>query len=59
MSYQYYQEHKDEFLKVKTKEGKTAYVCTVCGYIYYGEELPKDFKCPMCGVGASAFLKKE
>ena len=59
MSYQYYQEHKDEILKIKTETGKTAYVCTVCGYIYYGEELPSDFKCPVCGVGASAFIKKD
>lgn len=59
MSYQYYQEHKEELLKVKTEKGKTAWICTVCGYTYYGEELPKDFKCPICGVGAELFEKKE
>lgn len=55
MTYAYYQEHKDELLKVTTTEGKTAWVCTMCGYVYYGDVLPEDFKCPMCGVGKEYF----
>ena len=31
------------------------FVCTVCGYVYEGESLPADFKCPLCGVGADKF----
>lgn len=58
MTYQYYREHKDELLKVKTSENKTAYVCTLCGYVYYGETLPDDFICPICGAGKDAFIKK-
>lgn len=58
MTYQYYQENKDDLLKVKTVLGKTAWICTVCGYIYYGEELPDDFRCPKCGVDKSLFEKK-
>ena len=58
MSYQYYQSHKDELLKVTTEKGKTAWVCSICGYVYYGEELPEDFKCPVCGVGKDFFEKK-
>jgi len=58
MSYGYYQEHKDELLKVTTNNGETAWVCTICGYVYYGEELPEDFKCPVCGVDKSLFKKK-
>ena len=58
MSYGYYQEHKDDLLKVETENGKTAWVCTICGYVYYGEELPSDFKCPKCGVGLELFEKK-
>ncbi len=58
MSYGYYQEHKDELLKVTTAKGKTAWICTICGYVYYGEELPDDFKCPMCGVEKELFEKK-
>ena len=57
MTYAYYQEHKDELLKVTTEKGKTAWICTVCGYIYYGEELPDNFKCPVCGVDKSLFKK--
>ena len=59
MSYGYYQEHKDELVKVKTESGKTAWICKVCGYVYYGDELPKDFKCPICGVDATFFEKNK
>lgn len=31
--------------------------CTVCGYIYEGETVPDDFKCPVCGVGKDKFVK--
>ena len=58
MTYGYYQEHKDEFIKVKTDNQKTAWVCTVCGYVYYGETLPEGFTCPVCGV-SSEFFKKQ
>jgi rubrerythrin len=59
MSYQYFQEHKDELIKTTTEQGKTAWVCTICGYVYYGEELPDDFTCPICGVTKDLFVKKE
>lgn len=58
MSYDYYQHHKEELLKVTTEKGKTAWICTTCGYIYYGEEIPEDFKCPICGVGKEKFKKQ-
>lgn len=58
MSYNYYQEHKDELVKVQTEKGQTAWVCEVCGYVYYGEELPDDFRCPKCSVGKEFFKKK-
>ncbi len=58
MSYSYYQEHKDKVLKVKTENGKTAFICMACGYIYYGDELPEHFKCPICGVSKEYFEKK-
>ena len=31
------------------------YVCTVCGYVYEGDELPEDYECPLCGVGPELF----
>ena len=58
MSYQYYQSHKDELLKVTTEKGQTAWICSTCGYIYYGETLPDDFECPVCGVTKDFFDKK-
>lgn len=58
MSYAYYQEHKEALLKVTTENNKTAWICTICGYIYYGEELKEDFKCPVCGVDRTMFNKK-
>lgn len=58
MTYNYYQEHKDELLKVTTEEGKIAWICTMCGYVYYGEELPAYFKCPICGMGKEFFELK-
>ena len=58
MSYQYYQEHKEKLVKVKTDNGQTAWVCTICAYVYYGEELPEDFVCPKCGVDKSLFEKR-
>lgn len=58
MTYGYYQEHKDQLLKVTTDDGKTAWICTVCGYIYYGDEIPEDYRCPKCGVPRELFEKK-
>lgn len=54
MTYSYYQEN------VKPKpntEKKKGYVCTVCGYVYEGDELPDDFVCPTCKHPASDFEK--
>ena len=31
------------------------FVCPVCGYVYEGEEMPADFKCPICKVDGSKF----
>ena len=65
MTYAYYQEHKaelahssDDLAKTTTEQGKTAWVCTVCGYVYYGDEVPDDFVCPLCGLGKSYFKKQ-
>lgn len=33
--------------------------CTVCGYIYEGDELPADFICPLCKKGVEVFEKLE
>ena len=41
----------------KTEDGQTIWRCTICGYEYVGEELPKDFICPLCKHPASDFEK--
>ena len=52
MTYTYYQNH----VKPKPQtEGKTGFVCKVCGYIYEGDTLPDDFICPLCKHGAADF----
>ena len=52
MTYTYYQKN----VKPKPKtEGKKGWVCTVCGYIFEGDELPDDIVCPLCKHGAADF----
>lgn len=58
LTYAHYQENKENYLKVKNDNNETCWICTVCGYIYYGEELPENFKCPKCGVDKTMFEKK-
>lgn len=58
MSYAYYQEHKGDLVKTTTANNQTAWVCTACGYVYYGEEIPDDYKCPLCGLGKEFFKKR-
>lgn len=55
-TYAYYHSH----IKPKPQEkktDKTVWRCKVCGYEYVGEELPKDFICPICKHPASDFEK--
>ena len=56
-TYTYYQEHIKPKPDVPVKEGKTKWVCKICGYVYEGEELPADFICPLCKHGAEDFEK--
>lgn len=54
VTYDYYQKN----IKPQPKQeeaGVKGYRCTICGYIYEGEELPPDFVCPLCKHGAEAF----
>ncbi len=57
VTYEYYRSH------IKPKPGadehKKGYVCTVCGFIYEGDELPPDYICPICKHGADVFEKLE
>ena len=35
------------------------FVCTVCGFVYEGDELPEDYECPLCGVGPDLFEEEQ
>lgn len=51
-TYGFYQSN----IKPKTKKTeKKQWVCTVCGYVYEGEEVPDDFLCPLCKHGKEDF----
>ena len=34
------------------------FVCKVCGYVYEGEELPEDYRCPICNVKKNMFVEQ-
>lgn len=54
MTYSYYH----EFVKPKPEASTVkGWRCTVCGYVYEGEELPADFICPWCKHGIEDFEK--
>lgn len=54
LTYAYYMANiKPKVKKPETK--KKGWVCKICGYIYEGEVLPKDFICPLCKHGAEDF----
>lgn len=53
-TYAYYFTNIKPKQEAKT-EVKKGWICTICGYIYEGEELPEDFICPVCKHPASDF----
>ena len=53
-----YERYQSEIKPKKPAPAETkGWRCTVCGYIYEGEELPADFVCPVCKHGAEVFEK--
>lgn len=62
MTYAYYHKVKNgttpknasSYQESADKEG---WRCTICGYIYEGENLPEDYVCPLCGAPAAMFEK--
>lgn len=34
---------------------KRSWVCTICGYVYEGDEVPDDYLCPRCNHGKEDF----
>lgn len=40
---------------------KTTYICSVCGYVYDGENFQKeahDYICPLCDAGKEEFKER-
>ena len=58
-TYEYYQNNIKPKPQVNDgpKEGKTVWVCKICGYEYEGDPIPEDFICPWCKHPASDFEK--
>lgn len=57
MTYAYYHANVKPKPETKNAESKKGWRCTVCGYVYEGEELPPDFICPWCKHGVEDFEK--
>ena len=68
MTYKYYHEYlkgsspknaptyEEKSIISADKDNKTKkWKCSICGYIYEGDELPDGFVCPICGVGKEKF----
>lgn len=43
---------------IRALEEVTSWKCTICGYIAYKDELPEDYKCPICKAGKDKFVKQ-
>ena len=43
---------------IRSLEEVTSWKCTICGYIAYKEELPDDYKCPICKAGKDKLVKQ-
>ena len=53
-TYGYYQSD----IKPKPAEvKKNSWTCSVCGYVYEGDEVPDDFECPLCHHGKEDFVR--
>ena len=68
MTYKYYHENlkgsspknaptyeETSISQVDKGSKKSKWKCSICGYIHEADELPDDFKCPICGVGKEYF----
>ena len=53
-TYRYYQSQIKP--RPQSSGPKKSWVCTVCGYVYEGEEIPEDYLCPLCNHGKEAFV---
>jgi len=67
MTYRYYQEERKgkspknapTYNEETEAKGKTVWKCSVCGYEVEMDELPEDYRCPICGQPVTVFKKIE
>ena len=54
-SYAYYQDN----IKVQPAEqsAQRSWTCSICGYVYEGEEIPDGYECPLCHHGKEYFAQ--
>lgn len=55
ITYAFYQSDIKPKPAVSAEKKIVGWKCKVCGYVYEGAELPKDYVCPVCGHDASDF----
>ena len=68
MTYKYYHENlkgsspknaptyeETSISQVDKDSKKRKWKCSICGYVHEADELPDNFKCPLCGVGKEYF----
>lgn len=55
-TYAYYQSDVKQKPQPLKKRG---WICSVCGYVYEGDEVPDDFLCPLCKHGKKDFVPAE
>lgn len=56
-TYDFYHKHIKPKAQSVEAGTETIWRCTICGYVYEGEQLPDDFVCPICKHPASDFEK--
>ena len=58
-TYAYYQGTIKAQAAKPAPAGKKQWVCTICGYIYEGDQVPDDYLCPLCKHGKEFFVPAE
>ena len=53
-----YAQYHAEVKPKPQQSAKKQYVCSICGYVYEGQESPDDYLCPLCQHGKEYFELK-
>ena len=55
-TYGYYQ---SDIKPKPVAKSQPTWTCSVCGYVYEGDDMPEDFECPLCHHGKEDFVRKQ